>query len=200
MPQSAITSPRFRYYDCLNRGHDNIIIITRPADSYHHLRNVLSRAASACSSTRTAACATSSSPWPRENTTSNSPVCRPVWPVRGVSGEFQAPLPSCRGVRAALNIGPKSLSLPVRTCIGTKGHSIGKYVPNGRDCPYRWGHFGPQIKASHSGDRVASYDAVALVLGYWEGVRRPFHLSLFITAPLMVLPQDPSTDHFPPQG
>ena len=33
------------------------------------------------------------------------------------------------------------------------------------------------------------------VLGYWVGVRRPFHHSLFLTAPRMVLPQDPSTDH-----
>ena len=34
-----------------------------------------------------------------------------------------------------------------------------------------------------------------LVLGYWVGVRRPFHLSLFLTAPRMVLSQDPSTAH-----
>ena len=33
------------------------------------------------------------------------------------------------------------------------------------------------------------------VLGSWVGVRRPFHLSLFLTASRMVLPQDPSTDH-----
>ena len=34
---------------------------------------------------------------------------------------------------------------------------------------------------------------ILLVLGYWVGVRRPFHLSLFLTAPRMALPQDPST-------
>ena len=33
----------------------------------------------------------------------------------------------------------------------------------------------------------------ALVLGSWVGARRPFHLSVFLTAPRMVLPQDPST-------
>ena len=32
------------------------------------------------------------------------------------------------------------------------------------------------------------------VPGSWVGVRRPFHLSLFLTASRMVLPQDPSTD------
>ena len=31
------------------------------------------------------------------------------------------------------------------------------------------------------------------VLGSWAGVRRPFHISLFLTAPRVVLPQDPST-------
>ena len=31
------------------------------------------------------------------------------------------------------------------------------------------------------------------VLGSWAGVQRPFHLSLFLTASRMVLPQDPST-------
>ena len=33
-----------------------------------------------------------------------------------------------------------------------------------------------------------------LVLEYWVGARRPFHLSLFLTAPRVVLPQDPRTD------
>ena len=32
-----------------------------------------------------------------------------------------------------------------------------------------------------------------LVPGCWVGARRPFHLSLFLPAPRMVLPQDPST-------
>ena len=32
-----------------------------------------------------------------------------------------------------------------------------------------------------------------LVLGSWVGVRRPFHLSCFLTTSRMVLPQDPST-------
>ena len=32
------------------------------------------------------------------------------------------------------------------------------------------------------------------VLGSWVGVRRLFHLSLFLTASRMVLTQDPSTD------
>ncbi len=32
------------------------------------------------------------------------------------------------------------------------------------------------------------------VLGSWVGVRRLFHLSLFLTAYRMVLPQDPSTN------
>ena len=32
-----------------------------------------------------------------------------------------------------------------------------------------------------------------LVLGSWVGIWRPFHLSLFLTAPRMALPQDPST-------
>ena len=35
---------------------------------------------------------------------------------------------------------------------------------------------------------------VLSVLGSWVGVRRPVHLSLFPTAPRMVLPQDNSTD------
>ena len=33
-----------------------------------------------------------------------------------------------------------------------------------------------------------------LVLGSWVGVRHPFHLSLFPTAPRVVLPQDPGTN------
>ena len=32
-----------------------------------------------------------------------------------------------------------------------------------------------------------------LVLGSWVGARHPFHLPLFLTAPRLVLPQDPST-------
>ena len=35
-----------------------------------------------------------------------------------------------------------------------------------------------------------------LVLGSWVGVRRPFYVSLFLTASRMVLPQDPGTDPF----
>ena len=34
---------------------------------------------------------------------------------------------------------------------------------------------------------------IIIVLGYWVGARRPFHLSLFLTASAWVLPQDPST-------
>ena len=39
-----------------------------------------------------------------------------------------------------------------------------------------------------------SRETVSLVLGSWAGARRPFHLSLFLAAPRMVLFQDPSTD------
>ena len=35
--------------------------------------------------------------------------------------------------------------------------------------------------------------AIVSVLGYWVGVRRPLHLSSFLTAPRVVLPQDAST-------
>ena len=47
----------------------------------------------------------------------------------------------------------------------------------------------------HHGDarHVASL-ARALVLGSWVGVRHPFRPSLFLTAPRVVLPQDPSTN------
>ena len=41
--------------------------------------------------------------------------------------------------------------------------------------------------------KVTKYD-VWYVLGSWVGVRRLFHLSLFLTASRMVLPQDPCTD------
>ena len=40
---------------------------------------------------------------------------------------------------------------------------------------------------------ACSGSGAILVLGYWVGVRRPVHLSLFLTAPRMVLPQYPST-------
>ena len=35
---------------------------------------------------------------------------------------------------------------------------------------------------------------VLLVLGSWVGVRRHFRITLLLTAPRMVLPQDPSTN------
>ena len=52
-------------------------------------------------------------------------------------------------------------------------------------------HFksGPWAKARRKGARYPRP-----VLGSWVGVRRIFHLSLFLTASRMVLPQDPSTD------
>ena len=39
-----------------------------------------------------------------------------------------------------------------------------------------------------------------LILGSWVGARRPFHLSVFLAAPRMVLPQDPSTDYLEPRS
>ena len=47
----------------------------------------------------------------------------------------------------------------------------------------------PSTDACHASDRGA-----ILVLGSWVGVRRPFHLSLSLTASRVALPQDPSTD------
>ena len=41
--------------------------------------------------------------------------------------------------------------------------------------------------------RRAPRPGVLLVLGSWVGVRRLFHLSLLLTAPRVVLPQDPRT-------
>ena len=40
----------------------------------------------------------------------------------------------------------------------------------------------------------ATLRTIRTIIGYWVGVRRPFHLALFFTVPRMVLPQDPSTD------
>ena len=35
---------------------------------------------------------------------------------------------------------------------------------------------------------------INVLLGYWVGVRHPFYLNVFLTAPRMVLPRDPSTN------
>ena len=48
----------------------------------------------------------------------------------------------------------------------------------------------PRTVDLHGGDAVR----VLSVLGSWVGVRRPFHLSVFLAAPRVVLPQDPSTN------
>ena len=40
---------------------------------------------------------------------------------------------------------------------------------------------------------VCTCSTCVTVLGSWVGVRRPFHLSSFLTASRVVLPQDPST-------
>ena len=57
----------------------------------------------------------------------------------------------------------------------------------------------PQVAAAEEPTAAAGTGASAelhtrSVLGSWVGVRRLFQLSLFLTAPRMVLPQDPSTD------
>ena len=43
-------------------------------------------------------------------------------------------------------------------------------------------------------DPATRWGIARSVLGSWVGVRHLFHLSLFLTAPRMVLTQDPSTD------
>ena len=53
----------------------------------------------------------------------------------------------------------------------------------------------PRVRAAASPPTVpAAAGHGSSVLGYWVGVRRPFHLSLFLTASRVALSQDPSTD------
>ena len=56
---------------------------------------------------------------------------------------------------------------------------------------YRWEARAPRPHRVANTPQVR--DSRRLVLGSWAGARRPFHLSLFRTAPRMVLPQDLST-------
>ena len=74
------------------------------------------------------------------------------------------------------------------------------HVRTGRDVK-RWVHEHParlrgvgRIRGTQPARPPPWKSAASRVLGYWVGVRRPFHLSLFLTAPRMVLPQDPSTN------
>ena len=50
---------------------------------------------------------------------------------------------------------------------------------------------GELAAASSASASASTPEAAVSVLGSWVGVRRPFRLSLFLTAPRMVLPQDP---------
>ena len=65
-------------------------------------------------------------------------------------------------------------------------------MPCAGGVPWRAGHMRRAIR-DHDAD-TGGWRGRLLVLGYWVGVRRPFHLSLFLTVPRMVLPQDPSTN------
>ena len=51
----------------------------------------------------------------------------------------------------------------------------------------------PHVRDSREAPGRGQYSSTA-VLGSWVGARRPFQLSVFLTASRMVLPQDPSTN------
>ena len=78
-------------------------------------------------------------------------------------------------------------------CGGRRQRELGVLLPGCSRMPLQWvdSRAEPCSLAKLKQVRGAPTPSV---LGYWVGVRRLFHIDIFLTASRMVLPQDPSTE------